>query len=162
MSESKTKQRYWITFLLDDLPEGKSFTPGLLHLTIIPWFVTDISEAEVLKSFKSYFSDAKKLDVKIGPTTSFGPHKDVTVSLIDPNPELLKIHSMALKWFEQIKARWAVKNPYVGHEFKPHIRRRSETELKENDILRLNSLSLVKANRQENNVRTVAAKVDLK
>ena len=162
MSESKTKLRYWITFLLDDVPEGEKFQPGLLHITIIPWFVADISEQDIIKSFKDNFSSIKRIDATIGGLKNFGENKEVAVSLVEPSAALLEIHKQALKWLEEINARWAVKNAYAGDEFKPHIRWRSEAKLQQSDILHLNSLTLVKAARQEDNIRVVAKKVSLK
>jgi hypothetical protein len=159
VSASKTKQRFWVTFLLNDLVEGNTFAPGIIHLTIIPWFVADVPEQDIIESFRKFFIGFKQLDIRVGPQVNFGPQNDVSVNLLNPTPQLTEIHNTALKWFEQIDARWAVKNPYVGKEFKPHIRRRPGIQIKENDILHLKSLSLVKANRQENNIRIIAAKV---
>jgi hypothetical protein len=161
VSAKKTKQRYWITFLLDNLGEDKNFPPGVLHLTIIPWFVTDIPEQEVIKAFNSIFLGLPKTDIKIGSLSDFGPNDEVGVRLVEYSPDLFKIHNSALELFNKINGRWAVKNPYVGDDFKPHIRRRSADQIKEGDILYLKSLSLVKANRLEDNIRTIAAKVDL-
>jgi 2'-5' RNA ligase len=163
MGAKKLKQRYWITFLLEDLASGKIFQPGVLHLTIIPWFVADILEQEVVKIFRSSFLDSPKIDAKIGSLSDFGPNDEVAVNLIENDSDLFKIHEQALELFNKINARWAVKNPYVGDDFKPHIRRRSEVaDIKQGDILHLKSLSLIKANRQEDNIRTVAAVIDLK
>jgi hypothetical protein len=162
VSAKKAKQRYWITFLLDDLNEGDKFQPGILHLTIIPWFVADITEQEVIEIFKSSFVDLPKIDASVGAITDFGPNDEVKVSLVEDSSDISKIHERALNLFNKINAHWAVKNPYVGDEFKPHIRRRPGVAVKEGDILHLNSLVLVKANRQEDNLRSVAAKVDLK
>jgi hypothetical protein len=161
VNESKVKQRYWLAFLLEDLSVGATFAPGVLHLTIIPWFVSNRPEEEVIKSFQSTFNGLPTVEMKIGQQVNFGPKKNVPVNLVTDNPDLMNMHKLSLDWFTRLNARWAVKNPYVGEEYKPHIRRRDDTEIKKGDILNLNFLSLISANRQEDNIRTVAAKVDL-
>jgi 2'-5' RNA ligase len=161
VSESKRKQRYWLTFLLEDLDVGNTFKPGLLHFTLVTWFMTNMPEQEIIDSFNSTFANTKSLKVKVGKSVNFGPKKDVPAALVDAIPELLKLHYKALQWMKKIEARWVVKNPYAGEEFRPHIRLQPDARISEGKILPLNSLSLIKAKRQEDNVRTVAAKVPL-
>jgi hypothetical protein len=162
VNESKAKkQRYWVAFLLDDLSIDATFYPGLLHLTIIPWFVSDLPEEEIIKSFQSTFSGLPTVELEVGKQVSFGPENNVAVNLVRDNPNLMNIHKLSLDWFERISARWAVKNPYAGEEYKPHIRRRGGNDLKQGDILNLNFMSLISANRQENNIRKVVARVSL-
>jgi hypothetical protein len=163
VSELKAeKQRYWLTYLLDDLPIGETFGIEKLHLTVIPWFVTDkLSENRVVKSFEAKFSGLQTIQTEIGQVVEMGG-RDVVVNLVQPQNNLLEIHRLSLDWFDEIDGRWAVKNPYVGEDYKPHIRRRSQTSLKPGDKLTLNNLSLIKASRTEDFVREVAAKVELK
>lgn len=161
MSELKTeKYRYWLTYLLEDLPVGAAFEPGDLHVTLIPWFVVppDV-EATLAKTFELAFSGHKAFDLKVNGEVSLGPRQDISVFLLDSRPEIYELHKKALGWFESLEAKWAVKNPYVGDEFKPHIRRRPNTYLHKGDKIHFNSLTLVQALRRSDNVRTVKAKV---
>lgn len=158
VSEKKTKYRYWLTFFLEEFPTGYSFKPGLLHITVIPWFVIDGEEQELVDSFHKFFAKAKSFDVRVGLRTQLGSKKDVYVNLVGA-PQLTAIHQIALNWFEQTGARWAVKLPHVAKEYKPHIRRRQVTRLASGKSLRIKSLALVRARRQEDNVREIAAKV---
>ena len=155
------RQRYWLTFLIEDLPVGATFRPGLLHITVLPWFVSGVAEDELLKSFHSWFGRVDILSVALGPKEKFGPRKDISVNSVFA-PQLLAVHQAAIEWFSDIGARWAVKTPHVGSEYKPHIRRRRGTRLKEGQTLLLNSLSLVKARRREDNAREVAGRILLK
>jgi hypothetical protein len=155
----KGKYRYWLPFLLEDLPVGANFKPGVLHITFITWFVADLPEEELIDSFYETFSGRQAFDIKIGRDLHLGPHEDVSVVSVEPTSQTLQLHADGLNWFEKIEARWAVKNPYMGDEFIPHIRRRSDTNLKIGDIMKINSLSLVKALRRPDDVREVAAKV---
>jgi hypothetical protein len=162
VNESKTKkQRYWVTFFWEKLPIGTVFEPGKLHLTVIPWFVTDVTEQEVIKSFNFVFSGLESVELEVGKQVNFGPKKNVPAHLVKGTEKLIEIHKLALDWFEQIEGRWAVKNPYVGDEYKPHIRRRDGAKLQQGEILHLDSLALVKANRQEDNIRVMATAVNL-
>jgi hypothetical protein len=59
VSEKKANRpRYWITFLLKDLAEGATFKPDALHLTIIPWFVSDKDDIEAINTFRKQFANA--------------------------------------------------------------------------------------------------------
>jgi hypothetical protein len=60
-----------------------------------------------------------------------------------------------------LQGRWAVKRPHVDDQYVPHIRRRRSIKLPESGVILLKSLSLIKAHRQEDNIREVAAKVEL-
>ena len=161
MSKSE-KQRYWLTYLIPDVDIGDTFKPGLLHLTIVTWFVTDKSEADVCQLFYDKFSSEQPINLEIGERKLFGGGHRVSVNLVKPNSKLEALHQRALDWMVQLEGRWAVKDPHVDDDFVPHIRRRTGTKLRAGEKLIINSLSLVKAKRQEDNIREVAARVELK
>jgi 2'-5' RNA ligase len=154
--------RFWLTFLLEDLPPEASFHPGLLHITLIPWFVSDMEDQAVIDVFKQRFSAEKKFKVRLGPQAKFGPKLNVGVTLIEPSFSLDRLHQRSLRFMEEAQGRWAVKRPHVDEQYIPHIRRRRGTKLPANGSIELTSLSLIKARRQEDNIRQVAAKVELK
>ncbi len=156
------KLRYWLALMLEDLPPGTEFQPGRLHVTIIPWFVSKLDEAEMVNSFYNKFPNVTAFKIQIGQKAMFGPKKDVSVSLIEPSKPLLTLHQMALDWFDEIGARWAVKNPHAAEDYKPHIRRRQGTKIEASEAIIIDSLSLIKAARQEDGKRLVAAQVLLK
>lgn len=162
MSASKAdKCRFWIAIFLNDLRPETVFHPGLLHLTLIPWFVSDTPDKIVVEAFTSKFAHYKKFSLKLGERTTFGPNQDISVNLVEPSGNLSVLHQISLDYFSSIGGRWAVKNPYVGSEFKPHIRRRRGTKLKAGQIIRVDRIDLVKARREEDHLRQLAAKVEL-
>jgi len=157
------RPRYWITYLLKDLVVGETFKPDVLHLTIIPWFVTEVDDGGVIKSFSNQFSNQKAFDVIMGQIDEFKHKRRIIVNRIQDSPEILKLHQQGLDWFDQLEARWAVENPHVGPDYLPHIRRRpGGHNLSEGDSLRIDSLSLIRAHRRGDDLRTVAAKVELR
>lgn len=160
MNESKPKKyRYWLTHLLRDLPAGAEFSPGELHITVIPWFVVEPEvELELNKSFIENFSGQAPFEVSIGGEVSLGPRQDISVFLLEDSQEITQLHNQAVEWFEKLNARWAVKHPYAKDEYIPHIRRREGNLLRPGDKVNFNSLSLVRALRRADEVREVAAK----
>jgi 2'-5' RNA ligase len=161
VSEKKAdKQRFWITYLLKDLKEGDTFSPDLLHLTLIPWFVTDKDSGEVVKSFREHFSGRKSFKITINGHDEFKNTRKIPVNLITHTREIDDLHQKALQFFELMQARWAVKNPYVDTDYIPHVRRRPGHNISEGETLNINSLSLVSARRRGDDLRTVAAKVN--
>jgi 2'-5' RNA ligase len=160
VSEKKAdKQRYWIAYLLKDLGEGDNFRPDLLHLTIIPWFVTERYGEEVKSAFREQFSGQKPFKVEVREVIEFKSRRRIPVNLIEPIYNLLSLHEQALHYFSLLNARWAVKNPYVSEEYIPHVRRRSGYNLSQGESLQVDSLSLVSARRRGDDLRTVVAKV---
>ena len=155
------KYRYWLTFLLADLPVGAIFQPGILHITIIPWFVVEIDESKLRKSFNKAFGHIQVFDVRVGEKAVFGPDRDVPVNLIKDAPEIIQLHKLALDWFGQVGARWAVQQPHVGNEYVPHIRYRRGSDLTQGSRLHLDSLTLVRALRSEDGQRSVAERATL-
>ena len=162
MNELKTnKQRYWIALFLEDMDVGQAFEPSRLHVTIIPWFVSDLTEVELINSFNSEFNSIKKFEIIISEIAHFGPDHDVTVNLVEPEPNIMQLHQQALAWFERIRHRWAVARPHVNEDYRPHVRRRPGSELNQGEIININNLYLIAADRVENNSRRVAAKLPL-
>jgi 2'-5' RNA ligase len=155
------KPRYWITYLIKDLKEGATFKPDALHLTIIPWFVTDKDNSEVIKLFRRQFAKEKKFKVFVNGAHEFKSRRKIPVNIIYPSSEILALHKKAINYFDSLEARWAVKNPYVGEQYVPHVRRRPGHNLSEGDNLEISSVSLISAHRRGDDLRTVAAKVEL-
>lgn len=155
------KSRFWIAYFLDDIEVGDQFGHGLLHMTVIPWFVSDEEDDEIVASFQEHFSGLAEFEITPGDKVVLGSKRRALVTSIDSSKELLELHQTALKWFELINARWAVKTPHVDGDFHPHIRHRRGKKLS-NTRLTLDSLVLVKARRQEDWTRLAAAKVRLK
>jgi 2'-5' RNA ligase len=161
VSEKKAdKQRYWITYLLKDLEEGANFKPELLHLTIIPWFVTYESTQEVIDLFRERFSGKKPFKVAVKEPIEFKSRRKIPVNLISRTDDLFALHEEALRLFDQLEARWAVKNPYVDEDYIPHVRRRFGHNISEGESLNIDSLSLVSARRRGDDIRTIVAKVN--
>ncbi len=159
MSDKKIKKlRYWLAYMLDEMPAGTVFKPGLLHITLLTWFVLEMEENKLVKSFTDEFIRQQPFDVKTGKKTSLGPKEDIPVNLLTGSG-IRQLHAKSLEWFERIGARWAVKDPHAGDQYLPHIRRRPGTHLKEGTLLHINSLSLIRATRQEDGRREVAARV---
>jgi 2'-5' RNA ligase len=156
------KPRYWVTHLLKDLDVGTTFKPDVLHFTIVPWFVTEIEDEEIVKSFYRQFSAELAFDAHIGQTDEFKDRRKILINPVDPSPEILTLHQKTLNWLSELEARWAVKKPHVGPDYIPHIRRRGGSHnLTEGDVLHISSLSLIRAHRRGDDLRTVAAKVEL-
>jgi 2'-5' RNA ligase len=154
------RQRFWVTYLLKDLEEGSTFKPQEMHLTIIPWFVTEKGTSEVVLSFRQLLSGSRSFMANIGEIYEFKSRRKIPVNMIEPSKDLLNLHMKILKWFSLLEARWAVKNPYVGNEYIPHIRRRPGHNLMPGQNLKIDSLSLIGAYRRGDDVRTVLAKVN--
>lgn len=131
-------------------------------MTIIPWFVTDLPDEEVIESFEVTFSGQKAFDITVGKAAEFKHKRKIPVNIVQPKSELLDLHKIALQWFEDLSARWAVRSAHVAGDYIPHIRRRTGRGLSVSDELKASVISLVKANKQEDGLRYVAARAELR
>jgi 2'-5' RNA ligase len=154
------RPRYWVTLLFRDLGLGATFSPQELHLTVVPWFVTELPEAEVIKSFKFHYAGQKPFEITVGELKDFRSGRRISVNLVKPVRRLKALHDMTLDWMKDLDGRWAVKSPYVATDYVPHIRRRRGRNFNEHDKIQLNNISFIKAFRRGDDLRTVIAKVD--
>ncbi|MBX4201985.1 hypothetical protein KW803_03815 [Candidatus Saccharibacteria bacterium] len=162
MSESKTKHyRYMIANLIDDLSIGDKFNRSALHITILPWFALETDEGPFLNWFYEHFDMLNAFDSYAAERKMFGPKEDVPVSIMEPQAKFMHMHKLALSWFGAVGARWAEKDPYVGDDYIPHIAQRDGYVIDENQTIHIGSLIMFKAERNESQVRTVAAKAIL-
>jgi 2'-5' RNA ligase len=157
---AEDKQRYWITYLLKDLQVGDNFKPGVLHLTVIPWFVTELAGGQITEIFSEYFKNQPSFKVQVSKITDFKHKRKIPVNLVKPTSELIALHQKALELFEALGARWAVRVAHAGTDYVPHIRRRPGGRIKEGDELKISSIYLIQAARNEDGQRTVATKVE--
>ena len=159
----KTKlYRYYISYLLHDLPVGAKFKPSELHITVLPWFALETDEQPFIDWFYRNFDQCQAFDATVDTPMMFGPKKDVPVNLIEPKDKFLQLHKLALSWFGELGARWAEKDPYVGDDYKPHVAQRHGLVLEEGQNLHIGAITLFKALRREDHTRTVVAKAQLK
>lgn len=159
MNESKTKPfRYLIAYLLDDFEVGTQFKPSALHITVLPWFALETNEAPFVEWFYKHFGQIEAFDAEADRRSMFGPQRDVPVSIMEPEEKFMELHQLALSWFGAVGARWAEKDPYVGDDYVPHVSQRRGYVLREGQKIRIDSLTLFKANRREDQIRTVAAR----
>ncbi len=158
---SKTNlYRYYISYLLDDLPVGAKFDSSALHITILPWFAIETDEGPFLEWFYKHFDEVKAFEAVVGEPMMFGPRKDVPVNLMEPKEKFLELHQLALSWFGELGARWAERDPYVGDDYKPHVAQRRGFVLEQGQTLPIKSISLFKATRRPDHIRQVAAKAE--
>jgi len=163
VGESKTNQhRYFIAYLLDDLAVGERFKPSALHILILPWFALETDETPFMDWFYKHFKDLSAFEATVAKRALFGPKKDVPVSIMEPAASFMSLHKLALSWFGAVGARWAEKDPYVGDDYIPHVAQRHGYILKDGDSLPINSISLIRASRREDQIRQVAARVLLR
>ncbi len=162
MHQKQTRPyRYYIATMLDDLPIGATFDPSALHITILPWFALETAEEPFLEWFYKHFDAVNSFEAQVGEQRMFGPKKDVPVNLIEPAEQFLELHQIALSWFGALGAHWAERDPYVGDDYTPHVAQRRGFVLEEGQRLPINSLTLIKARRREDQIRHVAAKAML-
>ncbi len=154
--------RYTILYLFEDLSIGAKFKPSILHINILPWFALETDEKSFTRWFYNHFDNCAAFEATVGEQKMFGPAADVPVHLIEPQAKFQRLHELALSWFGDLGARWAERDPYVGHDYKAHTAERYGIILKPGQKFLIDSVTLVKAKRHDDFIRIVEAKAGLK
>src|SRR3954452_12786656 len=93
-------------------------------MQVIPWFVTERDDKEIIGNFEAEFAGEKAFETTVGQITDFKHKRRIAVNLVQITPQILSLHAKALMLLEQLEGRWAVREPHVDKDYIPHIRRR--------------------------------------
>lgn len=147
-----------VCVLVEPLLAGQTFKQWPLHVTIVPWFRTEVETHNLNTEFKKLLSEMPAFEVSIGKTTQFGYRKDKTVALVRlPNP-LTKIERMVRRALKSHKAWLADETTKSRRGYRPHVTDQTDKCLRENDKFYCDRLYTIE---QKGDYKEVVAEVKL-
>lgn len=137
---------------------GKIFKRWPLHVTIVPWFRTEVETRDLSMELKKLLSDMPALEVNIGKTTQFGYRKDKTVALVRLPSPLTKIERMVRHMLKSYRAWLADETTKSHRKYRPHVTDQADKRLRENEKFYCDRLYIIE---QKGDYKEVVDKVKL-
>lgn len=140
----KLSQKYVIVHLIDDLPVGyehsmKDWPP---HVTLADVFAIKGDPKELLTDLDKKFGSNLSIKSKVIGEEWFGEDRSVHVKLLHKTEELQQLHEAILKVLEAHNVKF--NNPqYTNEGFRPHSTAQKSGQLKLNDIVTFDSITLI-------------------
>jgi 2'-5' RNA ligase len=132
------------------------FTQWPLHITIIPWFRTDISTDDFARTLSQRLSPLQPFQVIVNGETRMGHNK--TVNLLKMPSPIENIAHQARKLLHE-KDSWIVDETTKKHrDFRPHITAQKDTRVHEGDRLICDSLYIIE---QKGDHKEVVSRIEL-
>jgi len=105
---------------VDPLPVGLEFEHAPLHCTLMPWFWTSTSVADIEQLVRTTSLKYRPLTLVSDRPALFGPNYDVPVHVLKPDANLQKLH---LELFEMLNALGVRHSEprYAGPRYRMHV-----------------------------------------
>lgn len=110
---------FMIFLPIDPMSVGLEFKSAPLHCTLMPWFQTSASVAEIEQLIRNKCSKYRSLTLISGEPALFGPENDIPVHVLEPNLDLQTLH---LELFDALNANGArFLDRYAGPCYQMHV-----------------------------------------
>ena len=136
--------KFVIVHFIKGEPENKEFNSSEwpLHITLLGNFNTETSESDLVETLSNHIKNIRPFDSKVGEEAFFGPNKDVPVNTMEMSKEIMELHGSLKKLVDSTGAVYDSPQ-YVGKNYRPHATVQKADRVHQNEIVRINSLSLV-------------------
>lgn len=121
---------YLLALEIEPVEVNRVYVALPLHCTLMPWFTSDHTPAEVLKAIADIAYTQPPVELISGPNDLFGLEKDVPVNLI-LNKE--PVHELHMKLYEALKSLGIedIQSQWIGPDYVPHVTRQSSGRFEE-------------------------------
>lgn len=143
--------------LVESLKVGDTFTNWPLHVTLVPWFRTDISSARLSSDIQRRLQAIKPFTVSVAGEERFGA-KRRTVNLVAEPTLLVDIEHIARGQLYELGAWIVDETTEVRQAFRPHVTEQAATRLHAGDIFRCDALYIVE---QKGDYKEIVSRVML-
>src|SRR5690554_568446 len=154
--------RLVVVLPLAPLREGERFAvrDWPLHITVLPPFLTDATEAEITDAVRIVAAEHPAIRAVAEGDELFGRRHDIPVTVIADNPQLTALHR-ALRDAVRPFAAAPDEPAFTGPGFRPHVTVKSHGRVHEGDDFTLKQLAVVDMAPRASAGRTVLATVPL-
>lgn len=141
---AKFTQKYTLIQLLEEIKEGYEYSSSNwpLHTTIADTFAVDWDKDNLLSRLETLLAKHKSVSTKATDFEFFGPDKQIKVTLLELNEELLELHNSVVSL---LKSAGAIFNDpqFTGAGYLPHATVQPHAHLKKGDAITFTGLSLI-------------------
>jgi len=144
---------------IEDYLVGDQFSDWPLHITLVPWFRTDVAKDILISDANKLLAEHKTFKLTVKGEDKFGKRKSKLVNLIEDNSELIPLEK-DLRQLLKGYSSWIVdESTRQKLNFRPHISVQKSERVYEGDELKINAVYLVE---QKGKYKEVAAVIKLK
>ena len=137
---------------------GFNFKDWPLHITIVPWFRSEISTEELAHKLRLDLSKFDPIVVVMGESTNFGYNKNKEVNLVSLPSELMQLEKLVRKQIKSQKVWIADESTKIRRPFTPHVTAQKNHRLKLGDKFMCDELYIIE---QYGDYKLVSAVVGL-
>lgn len=141
---AKFTQKYAIVQLLEDLEDGYEYSSSNwpLHTTVADTFAVEWGKENLLGRLEALLNKHKSFRTKATDFEFFGPEKQVKVTLLRLNKELMELHDSVV---HLLKSAGAIFNDpqFTETGYLPHATVQSHAYLEKGDTVTFTGLSLI-------------------
>lgn len=137
-------QKYCIVSLLEDRAEGYEYSSSKwpLHVTIADTFSIEWDIDALVTELKNMAKDLNPVFTKGVGDKYFGPDKNIQVTLLEKNPELIHLHYQIIGLLKRAGVKF--NDPQYSDEgFLPHSTVQLHTRVKIGEIVQIRNLALI-------------------
>lgn len=135
---------YLLALEIEPVEIGKVYVALPLHCTVVHWFRSDKTPAEILKAVTPVATTTAPLELISGPEDMFGKDKDVPVNRLLNDEKLMAFHKRLHKTLQQIGAI-DVDPVWTGDGFNMHVTRQRSGRFEEGRRFTARKLYLAEA-----------------
>jgi len=137
-------QKYVIAHFFDAQASSANFSAleWPLHVTLLPIFTLRRPLEKLVYQLDRLTLSIAPFDIKTEGQALFGADKDVRVSLVRPDKEIVDLHNKLVTMSRSVLAIYDTPQ-FIGKGYRPHMTIQDEEELHDGQIYRIENVSLV-------------------
>jgi hypothetical protein len=137
-----TDKPLFLAYIIDEVNLGEPYPRHYwpLHISFVPWFVSDRRE-ELDKTLVGLIGSIEPFEVQVGGEEMFGEAKNAHVNVLVSNQQALSLHLSLLN--EVVKSSTIIDDvQYVRENYRAHINHYSDRHKKPGEIIKIDRIYL--------------------
>jgi 2'-5' RNA ligase len=147
-----------VVILLQPLPAGATFKSWPLHITIVPWFRTELPTEDVAAQLEDVLRAITPFEAVVGTTAQFGRGGRKTVELIDTPSPLLALERLTRRYLKRQQSWIVDETTRMKRPYSPHVTRQGEIRAQVGETIYVTQPSIIE---QHGDHKEVVGLVDL-
>lgn len=137
-------QKYALICLIEKLDEGTefSFHDWPSHVTIVSNFVVDWESTALFEKLTSLLAKHKATQVTAGDDEYFGDQKQIKVTVLNMNDELVRLHKDIVNLLKSVGAVFD-EPEYLDDGYRAHITVTKNSHIKRSDKVNIDAITIV-------------------
>lgn len=137
-------QKYALICLIEKLDEGTEFSASdwPSHVTIVSNFVVDWENTALFEKLASLLAKHKATRVTAGGDEYFGAQKQIKVTILNMNYELVSLHKDIVSLLKSVGAVFD-EPEYLDDGYKAHITVTKNSHIKRGDKVNIDAITIV-------------------